>query len=88
MPPPFTWSGCYIGGFVGGAWSDRDAIFTDLGNAQFRAFSGGLTAGRVEDVHSWGVPVDNSVIAGGTRGCNWQFAGSPFVFGINRKARW
>jgi outer membrane immunogenic protein len=82
-PPPFTWTGCYIGGFVGGAWTNDDVIFTDLGNATFRSFSGGVAAGRVEDVHSFAVPLDDSsIIGGGTLGCNWQFAGSPFVFGI------
>ena len=23
-PAAFNWSGCYIGGYVGGAWSDND----------------------------------------------------------------
>ena len=41
-PPVFNWSGCYIGGYVGGAWNERDAIFTDRGNSTFRAFSGGI----------------------------------------------
>jgi hypothetical protein len=27
VPP--RWAGCYIGGYVGGAWSDRDATFSD-----------------------------------------------------------
>jgi outer membrane immunogenic protein len=68
-PPPFTWTGCYLGGHVGGAWADN-VVFTDLGNAQFRAFSGGITAGLVAAPHSWSVPLDHSVIAGGTLGCN------------------
>ena len=49
-PPPapvFNWTGCYVGGYVGGARSDGDMTFTDLGNAQFRSFSGGIIAGRV-----------------------------------------
>src|SRR5215208_5530822 len=81
-PPPFTWTGCYIGGFVGGAFADRDPIFTDLGNGVFRSFSGGITAPGVAGVHSWAVLFDDSVIGGGTLGCNWQPLGSPFVFGI------
>src|SRR5437588_739546 len=45
VPPAFfSWTGCYLGGYVGGAWSDRDPVFTDLGNANFRAFSVGVTA--------------------------------------------
>jgi outer membrane immunogenic protein len=81
-PPVFNWSGCYIGGYVGGAWSERDAIFTDLGNSNFGAFSGGLVGGRREGSHSFNVGLDSSVIGGGTLGCNWQPYGSPFVFGI------
>ena len=81
-PPVFSWTGCYLGGYVGGAFTDRDAVFTDLGNTAFNAFSGGVTAPRVEGQHSWGVPLDSSFIAGGTLGCNWQPAGSPFVVGV------
>src|SRR5215470_9544526 len=70
-PPPapvFTWSGCYVGGFVGNAWSDGDMTFTDSGNAQFRSYSGGLVAGRLENAHSWNVGSGSSIIAGGTGG--------------------
>src|SRR5437660_1138427 len=87
VPPPFfSWTGCYLGGYVGGAWSDRDPVFTDLGNANFRAFSGGVTAGRVEDRHAFNVGLDNSVIGGGTLGCNWQPVGSAFVLGVEGEA--
>jgi outer membrane immunogenic protein len=83
-PPAFNWSGCYVGGYVGGAFtSDSDAIFTDLGNGTFRSFSGGLTAAGIAGVHSWPVALDDSsFIGGGTVGCNWQPVGSSFVFGI------
>jgi outer membrane immunogenic protein len=90
MPPPpppvFNWTGCYIGGYVGGAWNDRDAIFTDLGNSTFRAFSGGVVSGRLEGTHSYNVGLDSSFIGGGTLGCNWQPVGSPFVLGIEGEA--
>jgi len=81
-PPPFTWTGCYLGGFVGGAFADRDPFFTDLGNSRFGSFSGGIQPLGIAGIHSWAVPVDDSIIGGGTLGCNWQFAGSPFVLGI------
>jgi len=80
--PLFNWTGCYIGGYVGGAWNERDATFTDLGNSTFRAFSGGFVPGRLEGSHSWNAGLDDSFIGGGTVGCNWQPVGSPFVFGI------
>ena len=47
--PVSTWTGCYLGGYVGGAWSENDATFTDSGNALFAAYSGGITAPRRED---------------------------------------
>jgi opacity protein-like surface antigen len=39
--PAFSWTGCYLGGYVGGAWSDNDTTFTDLGNATFASYSAG-----------------------------------------------
>ena len=88
-PPPapvFNWTGCYVGGYVGGARSDGDMTFTDLGNAQFRSYSGGIIAGRAEDRHSWSAGSDSSFIGGGTFGCNWQPVGSPFVLGLEGEA--
>jgi outer membrane immunogenic protein len=90
-PPPapaaFNWSGCYIGGYVGGAWAENDPTFTDLGNSNFRSYSGGFVPGRLEASHSWTVGPDSSVIGGGTLGCNWQPVGSPFVIGIPTELR-
>jgi outer membrane immunogenic protein len=85
-PPAFNLSGCYVGGFVGGAWSDGDMTFTDLGNEQFRSYSGGIVAGRLENQHSWNIGSDSSITAGGTGGCNWRPVGSPFVLGIEGEA--
>ena len=79
-PPVYNWSGCYIGGYVGGAWNEQDAIFTDRGNSTFGSFSGGIAGARGS--HSWNIGLDNSFIGGGTLGCNWQPVGSPFVIGI------
>jgi outer membrane immunogenic protein len=86
VPAAFNWTGCYIGGYVGGAWAQNDPTFTDLGNATFRSYSGGIVAGRLENSHSWNVGLDSSVIGGGTLGCNWQPVGSPFVIGIEGEA--
>ena len=91
MAPAFSWTGCYIGGYAGGAWSESaGAVFTDQGQnglgpagstAGFRSYSGGATAARIVSPHSWNAKLDGSFIGGGTVGCNWQAAGSPFVFG-------
>jgi outer membrane immunogenic protein len=80
-PPIFSWTGCYIGGFVGGAGQDG-VRHQDSGNATFRSFSGGFVAGRLEDAHVFDNDLDTTFIGGGTVGCNWQSPGSPFVFGV------
>jgi len=83
-PPVFSWTGCYLGGFAGGAWEGSHvAEFTDLGNASFASFSGGVSAAKIVPSHSYSVGgSDGSFIGGGTLGCNWQPVGSPFVLGL------
>ncbi|RAI45842.1 outer membrane protein [Rhodoplanes roseus] len=68
MAPVFSWTGCYIGGYVGGAWNADSTVATDL--------NGYVAPG------SWGYKTDSSFIGGGTVGCNWQPIGSPFVLGL------
>src|SRR4051812_9303676 len=99
-PPPvvaaFSWSGCYIGGYAGGAWAGSDgATFSDQGQnglgaagstAGFLSYSGGSTASRLVPVHSWDVDLGASFIGGGTIGCNWQPVGSSFVLGVEGEA--
>src|SRR5258708_21284298 len=67
-PVAFSWTGCYVGGYLGGAGADRDAVFTALGNRMFRAFSGcsaRLANGtRVEGPHSSGVPLASTLLVG------------------------
>jgi outer membrane immunogenic protein len=83
-PPVFSWTGCYLGGFAGGAWeSSNVADFTDLGNATHASFSGGASAAAIVPSHSYSVgDSGGSFIGGGTLGCNWQPIGSPFVLGL------
>ena len=79
----YNWSGCYVGGYVGGAFQGhKGAEFTDLGSTRFASYSGGVTAARVVPSHSWTDDLDSSFIGGGTLGCNWQNVGSPYVFGL------
>jgi len=86
-PLLYSWSGCYVGGFIGGAWS-KDTVFTDLGNAAFGSFSGGLTTPRVEATHSWNVPLTSAAIVGGNVGCNWQPFASSWVVGVEAEGAW
>jgi outer membrane immunogenic protein len=79
----YNWSGCYIGGFVGGATRERDYRVTDIGSVgQGGTFPLYDVAGT--NPHAYGS--DSSFIGGGTLGCNWQGAGSPFVVGIEGEA--
>ncbi len=64
---PFTWNGCYVGGFVGGAWGQ---------NSRARDLNGYNALGD-----TWSYRAGSSVIGGGTLGCN-QTIGQSFVLGI------
>ena len=95
-PPPvyFSWTGCYLGGYVGGAWQGGDgATFTDQGQnglgpagsiavPPFLSYAGGAVAARLVPAHSWNADLGSSFIGGGTLGCNWQPVNSPFVLGL------
>jgi len=80
-PPPipyFSWTGCYIGGHVGGAWSNRSfdndnfVFATPLGTAT--QFGGN----RGFDSSGW--------LGGGQAGCQWQI--TSVVFGIEGDGSW
>ena len=82
-PPIFSWTGCYLGGYAGGAGQGSNvAEFTDLGNTTRHSFSGGVSASNIVPSHSWSDDLGSSFIGGGTLGCNWQPVGSPFVLGL------
>ena len=59
-PPPvvayFTWTGCYVGGNVGGIWANskwNDTIFGDLGSNTSSGALGGVQAGCNYQVSNW-----------------------------------
>jgi outer membrane immunogenic protein len=75
-PPPapiavYTWTGCYIGGNVGGAWHRVDQ------NSN-RNVAGGVIA---PPVNFGSADSDGDFIGGGQIGCDYQFAGN-WVIGI------
>ena len=75
----YNWSGCYLGGFVGGASQARNWSSTDIGSigqgGTFPVYNGVGT-------NPWDYERGTGFIGGGTLGCNWQPAGSTFVLGI------
>ncbi len=75
-PPVFTWTGCYLGGSVGGIWRQADNItvgITDGGSGAAAA----AAAGAIPTAFGVG---GSSWIAGGQAGCNYQ--ASNWVLGI------
>ena len=79
-PPPrapvFTWTGCYLGGSVGGIWRQTDNVtigVTDGGSGAAAA----AAAGAIPTAFGVG---GSSWIAGGQAGCNYQAAN--WVLGI------
>jgi outer membrane immunogenic protein len=76
-PPPapvavFNWTGCYIGGHVGGGWSENRQI--TLLNQNFAVNYGDYATGQGfnNDGSGW--------VGGGQVGCNYQ--SGAFVFGV------
>jgi len=72
---PYSWTGCYIGGNVGGGWGDQSSSLAPGTDAPFwiPAFS----AGAAPSAFSYNT---EGVIGGGQIGCNYQ-TGS-FVWGV------
>jgi outer membrane immunogenic protein len=63
--PVFSWTGCYIGGDVGGAWSSQDVSNTSPPIFNQAGVTGTLNA--------------SDVIGGGYVGCNYQWTPSLVV---------
>jgi outer membrane immunogenic protein len=42
-PPPYLWTGCYVGGNIGGAWSNVD--FSGVSGVNLSASNGGVAGG-------------------------------------------
>ncbi len=69
-----TWTGCYIGGQVGGAWSDTSWQYRNINPYNSIGPAGPILAANQDfDASSW--------IAGGQVGCNYEFA-NRWVIGV------
>ena len=85
-PPPapvyvFSWTGCYFGGNVGGAWVDKDFALNSV-STPFGVITPAF--GPVD----LGGHTASSFIGGLQAGCNYQVPGSGFVFGIQGDYDW
>jgi outer membrane immunogenic protein len=74
--PVFTWTGCYLGGSVGGIWRETDNVSIGVADGGSGA-AAAAAAGAFPTTFSYGV---SSWLAGGQAGCNYQAAN--WVFGI------
>jgi outer membrane immunogenic protein len=72
LMPVFSWTGCYIGADIGGAWDRQHASVTSV-NVNQAPVSGDLTG--------------NSAIGGPYAGCNFQFA-PQWVLGVEGDFSW
>jgi outer membrane immunogenic protein len=78
---PFSWTGCYVGGFAGWATANTWTA-TDLGSGATPLFIP-APAGTGQ----WSYSENTSFLGGGTVGCNYQpWAGSGFVIGAEGEA--
>src|SRR5438270_13316176 len=73
-PPAFTWSGCYIGGNIGGGWGRETVSIPNLGQTTGVPELAGVSLPSVTGNTS-------GVIGGGQVGCNYQVAPN-WVIGI------
>src|ERR1700682_3603630 len=75
-PPPvyaYSWTGCYVGGNVGGVWGNKGWFDYDPRDVTF---------GRSDGTHN-----PSGFIGGVQAGCDYQFAGG-FVIGIAGDYDW
>ena len=73
-PPAFTWSGCYIGGNIGGGWGRDTVSIPNLGQTTGVPELAGVSLPSVTGN-------TKGVVGGGQVGCNYQVAPN-WVIGI------
>jgi opacity protein-like surface antigen len=88
--PVFTWTGCYLGGHVGGALANND--FTDgpfVALIPPPSVTVPPTPPTPFTISDMSFHVNSSgALVGGQAGCNYQFAPSGFVIGVEVDAAW
>lgn len=82
----YNWTGCYLGGYVGGATQNRSVNATDPVAQPGGVFAPGTfyntPNSNAANGGRFSYDLGSTVIGGGTLGCNWQGAGSPWVVGV------
>jgi outer membrane immunogenic protein len=86
-PPPivaFSWTGCYLGGHIGGSFVDKK-FSSPLVDAAVPSTFGAPTSAAISDSSTDLGSI--GFLAGGQLGCNFQFAAN-WVIGIEADASW
>ncbi len=88
VPPPFSWTGIYLGGQIGYAWGNNDAslvfptvLLSALNfNNSPQGVIGGAHVGYNLQINQWVLGLEGSVGAGSTSARYWttsRFTSSP-----------
>lgn len=75
----YNWTGCYLGGNVGGKWARTDDSVTIVDVPGFPGSGRTVNFGR---------ETATTFIGGGQLGCNWQAPGSNWVLGVEGDVDW
>jgi outer membrane immunogenic protein len=73
----YNWTGCYIGGNVGGKWARTDDTVTI-----------GPVPGNAGATVTFARETASTILGGGQLGCNWQAPGSNWVLGVEGDVDW
>jgi outer membrane immunogenic protein len=89
VPIPYIWTGCYVGGNVGGAWSSVDV--TGVGGVDFSAnnsgFAGGGQIGCDYQWDRWVIGFRDMLDATSLSNSG-NFSTVPFTGTVNSRTRW
>ena len=89
VPIPYVWTGCYVGGNIGGAWSSVD--LTGVSGVNFSAsnsgFAGGGQIGCDYQWNAWLVGIRNMLDAT-SLSSSTNFSTVPFMGTINSRTHW
>lgn len=83
----FNWTGCHIGGNVGGKWVRTEGS-VDVGPTLATTGAGGTAPAALGGSILVPSGDTSTLIAGGQLGCDWQAPGSNWVFGIEGDVDW
>jgi outer membrane immunogenic protein len=88
-PPPNPWTGCYVGGNIGGAWSNVD--FSGVSGVNFSASNGGVAGGgQIGCDYQWNAWVFSfrNILDATSLSSNTNISSVPFTGTVDSRTRW